>query len=64
MISKGTHHMSKTLRTITLAAGVTLTLVACTAQNTATGDTQKSQANTLFVNPFGGGGGGGGGSGY
>ena len=56
--------MSKTLRTITLAAGVTLTLVACTAQNTATGDTQKSQANTLFVNPFGGGGGGGGGSGY
>jgi hypothetical protein len=54
-------HMSRTLLAAILAAGSALAPAACTAPNPADAGTQKSQANTVFVNPSGGGGGGGGG---
>ena len=57
--------MSKTLRSVILAAGCLLTLAACTTPNSADAGAQKAQATSVFVNPSGGsGGGGGGGGGY
>jgi hypothetical protein len=53
--------MSKTLRSVILAAGCALTLAACTTPNSADAGAQNTQATSRFVNPVGGGGGGGGG---
>jgi hypothetical protein len=52
--------MSKTLRSVILAAGCMLALAACTTPNSTNAEAQKAQAGSVFVNTSGGGGGGGG----